>query len=180
MRGNKRGKSDIVIDLTSMLDVIFILLLVVMVGQKTTASQSAEEYEKLQEAAELQIAEAENAKLVYEDIADSYSYVCVASASVPFDADEIQKRKIMLLVNGSEMRSFELIGNDVEESFAAFKAALEEYISEYKDCPVILSLNDDDDRILYRDEKRITEIYNELSENNPNVYIKGNLSEVVS
>lgn len=180
MSRNKRSRSDIIIDLTSLLDVIFILLLVVMIGQKTATAQSEQELAQLQEQAEVQIEEAENAKQIYENIAESYKYVWAASVSVPFDADEIQKRTIKLFVNGEEIRSFDLIGNNVESTFEEFEEILEEYISKYNDSPVILSLNDDDDKILYRDEKKITEIFNELAENNSNVYIKGNLSEVVS
>lgn len=180
MSRNKRSRSDIIIDLTSLLDVIFILLLVVMIGQKTATAQSEQELAQLQEQAEVQIEEAENAKQIYENIAESYKYVWAASVSVPFDAAEIQKRTIKLFVNGEEIRSFDLIGNNVESTFEEFEEILEEYISKYNDSPVILSLNDDDDKILYRDEKKITEIFNELAENNSNVYIKGNLSEVVS
>ena len=41
-------------------------------------------------------------------------------------------------------------------------------------------INDDDDKILYRDEKAVSEILNEMSDKHKNVYIKGNLSEVMS
>lgn len=186
MSRNKRiSKNDIMIDLTSLLDVIFIVLLVVMIGQKDAAAQEQQNLDALQNEASEQIANAENAQQLYNDMLDTENninkYVFSISITVPYNKDEIHKREIMLLTEGSEPQTFALIGNDVEGSLSEFRESLLNSINDHDDdIPIILSLNDDDDKILYRDEKAVSEILNEMSDKHKNVYIKGNLSEVMS
>lgn len=182
-RKNRKSRNDLIIDLTSLLDVIFIILLAVMVGQKDVSAQQQQDLDALQSAAAEQIEQAENAKQLYEDMLDTQNnlskYVYAVSVTVPYSKDEIQKREIMLLTEGSEPQTFPLIGSNTADSLAAFKESLAASIASHADCPVILSLNDDDERILYRDEKAVSSVLYELSAEYDNVYIKGNLSEVV-
>ena len=53
-----------------------------------------------------------------------------------------------------------------------FRVYLKDYIEQNPEKPVILSLNEGDEKILYRDEKMIKKIFEELSETYKNVYIK--------
>lgn len=181
-RKNRKSRNDLTIDLTSLLDVIFIILLAVMVGQKDASAQEQQDLDALQADAVAQIAQAENAQQLYEDMLDTQNnlskYVYAVSITVPYDKDEIHKREIMLLTEGSDPQTFPLIGNETAESLAAFKESLAGSIADHTDCPVILSLNDDDEKILYRDEKAVSGILYEISAEYDNVYIKGNLSEV--
>ncbi len=184
MRRYKRNKkNDIIIDLTSLLDVIFIVLLVVMAGQFTASKNQENVLADQQTEAESKIEEAENMIAVYEDMIDTMDnvnkYVVAVSIAAPYNKDELHKREIKLLAEGNELKSFPLVGSETEEAFSEFRETLEGFIKSNSDSPVILSLNDDDNKILYRDEKAITEILNELSGEYSNVYIKGNLSEVM-
>ena len=184
MRRYKRNKkNDIIIDLTSLLDVIFIVLLVVMAGQFTASKNQENALADQQTEAESKIEEAENMIAVYEDMIDTMDnvnkYVVAVSIAVPYNKEELHKREIKLLAEGNELKSITLVGSETEEAFIELKETLESFIKSNPDSPVILSLNDDDDKILYRDEKAITEILNELSGEYDNVYIKGNLSEVM-
>lgn len=177
MRRKRKNRGDIIIDLTSLLDVIFIVLLVVMCGQQgVTATLN----ETVAEAAETK-AQAETTKALYDDMISMENslqkLVWAASISVPYDKSEITKREIKVLVEGKELESFPLIGNDVEESFDNFQKFMAEYIEDNEDKPVILSLNEEDDKILYRDEMRISEIIKDLLSGYDNVYIKGNIGE---
>ena len=63
------------------------------------------------------------------------------------------------------------------DSIKRVKDILTEYVERHSDRPVILSLNENDDTILYRDEKAIKEILDEFTKKYNNVYIKGNISE---
>ena len=184
MRRNKRNKkNDIIIDLTSLLDVIFIVLLVVMAGQFTASKSQENTLAEQQAEAEAMMEEAENNIAVYENMIDTMDnvnkYIIAVSIAVPYNKEELHKREIKLLAEGNELKSFPLVGSETEEAFNELKDTLESFIKSNPDSPVILSLNDDDDKILYRDEKAITEILNELSGEYGNVYIKGNLSEVM-
>ncbi len=178
-RIRRNRKSDIIIDLTSLLDVIFIILLVVIVGQKYTNTNIQNDLIEEKESYEGAVSEYNNSQTLYDDAVNTVKYFKSVSVSVPYDPDEVHKREIQFLFFGeNEGEPIELIGNDVNNSIQEFKDRLEQYISENSDNPIVLSLNDDDDTILYRDEKLITEVFNELSSKYNNVYVKGNLSEV--
>lgn len=185
-RKKRKSKNDLIIDLTSLLDVIFIILLALMVGQKEASEQEQHDLDALQAAAAVQIAQAKNAQQLYEDMLDTQNnlskYVYAVSITVPYDPDnkgEIHIREINLLIEGCEPQTFTLKGKETADTLAAFKESLAASIANHADCPVILSLNEDDKKILYRDEKAVSGILSELSAEYDNVYIKGNLSEVV-
>lgn len=178
MRKKRKGfNKDIILDLTSLLDVIFIVLLVVLCGQGSLNEGLIEK----QKEAETAKQQAENAYELYNDqleMADSLNqYVCAVSVIVPYDENEITKRQIMILKEGREMERFELIGNDVRRAREDFKESLLRFIQEHKERPVILSLNEEDDNILYRDEVMVNEVFWELAGEFDNVYMKGNISE---
>lgn len=177
MRKKRNSRGDVVIDLTSLLDVIFILLLVVLCGQQGI-NENLKEKSIEQENA---VAQADATREMYEDMIDMedniQQMVWAASIAVPYEKTEIAKREIKVLVEGEEIESFPLIGNDVEESINQFREVLIEYIESNQDRPVILSLNDNDDNILYRDETRVNDIMTELIETYNNVYIRGSVSE---
>lgn len=178
-RRRNSAKGDIIIDLTSLLDVVFILLLVILCGQ-SRMSESLSEAEKRAEAMKVQ-AEAEYK--LYQDqreTADGLNQlVCVVSVVVPYDEDEITQRQIQVLREGEEIETFDLIGNNVTRSVAAFRESLVQFIRVNQERPVILSLNEEDDYILYRDEVMVKEIFDELAEEYGNVYIKGNTNEEI-
>ena len=178
MRRKKSGsKSDIIIDLTSLLDVIFIMLLVVLCGQSSINESLAEE----QSNAEHALIQAESEYQLYKDqieTADSLNqYVWAVSIVVPYNEKEITQRQIRLLNEGKEIENFDLIGNDVTSAIETFKESLVGFIQENKDRPVIISLNEDNDNILYRDEIMVNEILKELSKEYSNVYIKGKIGK---
>lgn len=177
MRRKRRGSGrDVLIDLTSLLDVMFIILLIVMWGQNSVEGN----LEKTQEEAEEAKIQAENEYLLYEELletADNLNqYVWAVSIIVPYDADDVTQRKIQMLKEGEEIESFELVGNNVADSVEAFRKSLIGYVKKYEDRPVILSLNEKDENILYRDEVMLNEILTELAKEYNNVYIKGSVS----
>ena len=178
MRRKRRSSgNDIIIDLTSLLDVIFIVLLVVICGQSSLNEGLIEKQNEVENVKQ----QAEIAYELYSDqleMADSLNqYVWAVSVIVPYDEVEITKRQIVILKEGKEIESFELVGNDVKSAREKFKESLLGFIQEHKEKPVILSLNEEDDSILYRDEVMVNEVFMELSEEFDNVYVKGNISE---
>ena len=175
-RTRRSSRGDVIIDLTSLLDVIFIILLIVMWGQNSAELRLKE----TQAATEQAMALTEEEQQLYEqqlEIADNInSYVWAVSVVVPYDKEDVTKRTIRILREGEEIQSFELAGNNVSASVEAFKNSLVQYIEKNKDKPVILSLNENDDNILYRDEVMVTELFFELTKQYSNVYIRGSVS----
>ena len=178
-RKRNRFKSDVMIDLTSLLDVIFIILLVVLCGQ----SSMKENLTQMQSDAKNTQAQAEQEYNLYKEqmeIADNLNqYVWAVSIMVPYDENEVTRRQIRFLKEGQEIETIDLIGNDVTSAIETFKKSLIKYIQEHENRPVILSLNEEDDYILYRDEIMVNEVFRELSEKFSNVYIKGTVSEEI-
>ena len=175
----RRGssKSDIIIDLTSLLDVIFIILLVVLCGQSSINQDLADSQTDV-EPAKMQ---AETQYKLYEDqleLADSLNQlVCTVSVVVPYEKSDVTKREINILKEGEEIEPIALVGIDTAEAVSEFRESLVGFIQENADRPVILSLNEEDDYILYRDEVMVHELFAELAKEYDNVYIKGSISE---
>ena len=93
MRRYKRNKkNDIIIDLTSLLDVIFIVLLVVMAGQFTASKSQENTLAEQQAEAEAMMEEAENNIAVYENMIDTMDnvnkYIIAVSIAVPYNKDD--------------------------------------------------------------------------------------------
>lgn len=176
-RTRKSSKGDVLIDLTSLLDVIFIILLIVMWGQSTVETS----LKQAQEEAEAAKTQTTAQQKLYEqqlEIADNINqYVFAVSVVVPYDKEDVTQRTIQILKEGEEIESFELVGNNVTEAIEAFKKSLVGYIEKNKARPVILALNENDDNILYRDEVMVTEFFLELTKEYSNVYIRGSVSE---
>lgn len=171
-----RNRNDIVVDLTSLLDVIFILLLVVLCAQSTMTYKLEDEQSRLDDATD----QTEESKWLYDNQVDLVNNVWAVSVIVPYDENEITKRQIKFLIRGEEIESIDLVGNDVTESINEFKNSLVEYIEQNKDLPVILSLNENDEDILYRDEVMVNDVFNELVKTYSNVYInKGSIGEEI-
>lgn len=176
MRRTRRGSGgDVLIDLTSLLDVIFILLLIVLWGQNTKQEdllqmQAETERAKTQAEAEYKLYEQQ------QEIADNINqFVWAASVVVPYDEKDVTQRTIRVLKEGEEIESFALSGNNVAKSVESFRKCLVRYIVTNQDKPVILSLNEGDDNILYRDEVMVTELFLELAKEYNNVFIRGNI-----
>lgn len=129
-----------------------------------------------QEEAEQSKADADAAKEAYEDMQDTQDnlqqYVWAASIVVPYEPEEITIRHIKVLREDKNIITIDLVGNDVATEVDEFRKSLTSYIQEHEDRPVILSLNENDDKILFRDEKAVNEVLNELADEYSNVYIK--------
>lgn len=177
MRKRREKRGNIVIELTSLLDVIFIVLLIVLCGQYGANADLNEQLAEAQSISE----ETAVIQELYADMLDTEDslgqLVFAAAIAVPYDKEDVTKREIKILAEGSDIQSFSLLGNDTEASVEAFRNTLTGFVETYRDKPVILSLNEGDDKILYRDEKMVKGILEELLAAYDNVYIKGSLGE---
>ena len=176
MKRRHCAKSDIVIDLTSLLDVVFIVLLVVICRQHNLTYSQQEKMQEKMEDVETREALAQEKYELYMDqleTADQLNqYVWAVSVYARYSSEKVTERHISVLREGQEIESFELRGENVSGTLEAFRKSLESYITEHAEQPVILSLNEDDEKILYRDEKAINRIFAELASAHENVFIK--------
>ena len=172
MRRRRNKRDDLMIDLTSLLDVIFIILLVVMCSQQLTKW----DYESREQEATETVRDAEAIAELYQDQMETQDnlneYVVKLSVYSDFNPEQITVRKVRILKELQAIETIDLIGAETADAFARLEENLVAYIQENSDKPVILSLNEGDEKILYRDEKTILAIFEKLSEEYTNVYIK--------
>ena len=134
------------VDLTPLLDVIFILLFVVLLSlvqlsEREDASRSQQVAELQTELDELnaELAEYRNRDYDYETVAQSYQAsiqqyeeldkaVIKITVFCNYDPDDYSRRTIRILVPGREDETIELSSNHSETGFARLEALLEECI----------------------------------------------------
>lgn len=173
MRRQRRrhNKGDILIDLTSLLDIIFIFLMIVVCNQQNMTSEI-----QTQKSEAITLTEQARTQLeLYTDQLDSIDNLCLVSVNARYEPSNITTRYITILKNGENpemLESIEMKGNHTAEALKTLESNLRSYIESNKEKPVILSLNEKDDNILYRDEKEILKIFDTLKQEFPNVYKK--------
>lgn len=180
MKRRHRAKSDILIDLTSLLDVIFIVLLVVIARQQTLTTKQQEQVNAgvAVEEARAQVQDAQSKYELYMDQVETAEqigqYVCVISVNAYYNEDDVTERHVQIYRKGdaTPFETIDLKGENVEPALAKLKAAIEEYVQKNDDLPVILTLNENDEKILYRDERDIKKVFEELAGQYGNVYLK--------
>ena len=167
MRREHLHNNNILLDLTPLLDVIFIILLIFVSQTILLKKTSAGEAQRLQD-------EYTEAKKEYdlrnEMIDDYYTFVTVIST---YDEENPENREIRISRDPNEAdQIITLNGSDVEQEYSEFEECLKGYIDPGREAPIVFSLNQGDERILYRDENRIRETVEKLQNSNNNVYFK--------
>lgn len=186
---NSFHKRDIAIDLTSLLDVIFIVLLIVMCNQKFETKEAVQQADQMmQQAQEMMQEQQSEADFQaawnqhfeqYENVDEIMLFINVRAS---YEKYNIQNRTILVLTG---------IGNGTQEPWKAefnqtgasaayqqlkehLKKVTEEYIGSQEGVtrPVIIALNREDEDILYRDEVAIDEILKELAAGNEMIYLR--------
>lgn len=166
---NKRSLPNLDIDLTSLLDVIFIVLMVVMCHQALGTRTEQQENEQLT----IQLEEAENKNDIYETQLYAYDnadqLVAYVILNADYDAKDPTTRNIQLAYNNDiAFEEIIITSENEEESYASFEEKMVSFLSEKSYMPVILVLNEDN--ILYRDQVRLSEILSKLGEQYSNLY----------
>ena len=170
----KRNKSrDIIIDLTSLLDVVFIVLMVV--NLKSTALQQVAE-EKLADA-KAQTQSAETAQEIYEMQAENLGVaqelVTTVAIVSTYDEDRPSTRHIAINLGGVDAEPIELSGSNTGAQFEDLEQRLQTFVAEHPQMIIVMSLNQGDEDILYRDEKQIMSILERLEASSDFVRING-------
>lgn len=171
----RRSIENIIIDLTPLLDVVFIMLLVVACKLQVTQN----DYNKRVDTLDDQTTAADTQQEEYEDLYDSFAniddYIVFYTVNSHYNPDDIEFRTIDIVSSEKDFvkPSLPLLRrNNDSEGLEKLKNYLEEYASSNPDVTIVVSLNEDDDDILYRDEKRIKNIFDELCSTYPNVRTK--------
>ncbi|SDB56844.1 hypothetical protein [Butyrivibrio sp. INlla16] len=167
----RRNKSNKLIDLTSLLDVVFIILLVVMCQLQETKNTYAAKEESIQQ----QENDFNELKKLYSDQIESLGsvsdYISYITVNAQYDEDLVTRH--ITILNSDKQSEIpeipQLKGLRVSDGYDELNKYLSTYVAENPERVVVLSFNEDDEDILYRDEKAIKEIFTQLSSEYPNI-----------
>jgi len=184
------SRANTPIELTSLLDVIFLILFVVMLANKLTAANMVAQSTQLAQEAQAELVrtktELETARKdlftvqnnlsTYEGRVDMYEhfdvYAALVNVYVTYSHDNIREREIH--VSGPDLEPEPLKFNENSENAAwnRLEKCLKEYIEKKAEesIPVIISYNRED--ILNRDEIKLSGMISSLQKTYTNLYHK--------
>lgn len=183
MRNKFSRKINTAIELTSLLDVIFIVLMIIVCNQQINMTAKTEEAqavlaqaeEKMDQAEDI-MAEAEAQKELYKEDRDTYESINeqtdIMTVYVTYTPSNPEDREILIMRNGEELPHIFISPSNTTEALEGLTSILDKHVSaaHEEDKPVIVSINTD--KILYRDEKAVSEILDGLSEEYGNIFYK--------
>ena len=168
------------IELTSLLDVIFIILMVVICNQQinmqaktSEAEQAMIEAQQMQDEADAAIKDMK----LYQEQLDTYENAEQLITSVIVRVDytpSIPKNRTIKILSDKGEDNIDLTPENTATAFDRMEKLLEEIISESENKPVFISV--DDQQILYRDLNMTNEIIGGLMDIYGNVYLKRGIS----
>lgn len=188
MSTRKKTKSlgQFLIDLTPLLDVIFIFLIVVLTYQDTYQDNVEQQLTESQAAItqmETQVNQATAEQAVLKDQKDTYDhlsdYVDVITVYATYTNPEKRKyRTLYVKVNMDEPVVFELNPSNNEQKWEECRSFLEDIIKKDSESEkhVILSRKAvNQERVLYRDDVAINKMFEDLLDkyNYSGMYLKG-------
>ena len=170
----------LLIDLTPLLDVVFIVLIVILAGQdnySTEADRKFAEAEKYvsEVNTEMEKVEIENGVLseqmaAYSSINEYFNIVTVYAAYSP---ENRKYRTIYVKINIDDPITINLNPSNVSASWMECRGYIEEIIKKDESLPMILSLDiSSNDKMLYRDENSIREMFGTLQDRYKNITIR--------
>ncbi|MCR5727604.1 MAG: hypothetical protein K6G24_09065 [Lachnospiraceae bacterium] len=181
-KDRKKPKSlgRLLIDLTPLLDVVFIVLIVVLAGQDNYSTEAdrkyaeAEQYVKEVNASMEEIG-AENSVLTeqmsaYSSINEYFNVVTVYAA---YSTENRKLRTIYIKVNTEDTVAINLNPSNASAAWLECRNYIEELIKKDESLPMILSLDSNrDEKMLYRDEMSINELFMDLTGKYKNLNIR--------
>jgi len=184
MKKSILNKNTIDLDLTALLDVIFILLMVVMCYQVSVVKNNAEEAKQQVEEAQTarEDAEANEAVLAaqLEAMEEVDSKVGFMTVYVGYNPSNITNRYIRFVRNmqGEESAVIQeiVITPETEaEAYSQFETEMEAFLTANSGMPVLLTL--DDSHILYRDHEQMAKSISKLEGTYTNLFMNSEAEE---
>ena len=178
-----RDKLNTQIELTSLLDVIFIVLMIVICSQQMSANEKKQEAQTaldqaqaIEISAEDALAEAEAEKALFEEHREMYEEINTQMSIVTVYADYTpsnpSERTLYLMIDTESSKKITLTPGTETDAFKKLDDELSDAVENAKESgkPVIISINTD--RILYRDESRLSSMVDDLFRRYDNIYYK--------
>ena len=179
MKRVRRRKQNNSIELTSLLDVIFIVLMVVFLGYflkgEAMGDLNEREYAFDQRVAEWEDTMAESEAAMEERKAqyDTYDYVLEETACISITAKYVPsdpKNRTLIVATNHGRKEIPVDAGNSRKSFDEFRAYLSSIVTEAGADNKPVFLNYSDEQTLYRDDQEIQEILRDLEKDYQLIY----------
>lgn len=170
MRRNRKPKRGLDIDLTPLLDVIFIVLMVVMCRLSMVTEDEKEKTLAAENAAEEASANYEVTKTQLENYENEDQLVAFITLNAMYEKNNPKTRHIRLAYNDEAVIEDIVITPETQDSsYAQFVEEITAFVESKAASPVLLTI--DDDQILYRDHVRMEKEIAALQETYSNLFL---------
>ena len=190
MKHRLKNKLNTVVELTSLLDVIFIVLMIVICNQQINLEEKGHDVEAACEEAALLTAEAEAALSEAEDLRaeaeaekalfeehrekfeDVSSQMTTVTVIIDYQPSNLRTRTIRLMADADAPETITITPETENDAYTKFEEKLEDLVTqaEASDKPVVISI--DMTRILYRDELRAEEVLSAVYGRHGNLFYR--------
>ncbi|MCR5294741.1 MAG: hypothetical protein K6E30_06140 [Lachnospiraceae bacterium] len=165
------------IDLTPLLDVIFIFLFVVMIGYAVIAEKTGEAAAGEIAAAESRLAEAEEELAASRSMLASYEErvrdyegqvigerVKIVTVSGSYSPEDSSRREVVVMLPEARPISFSITPESMERSFGRMEAVIRQYVEQFqKSDRIVVVFSVNRTGIQHRDKDRIDRIIDVLA-----------------
>lgn len=171
-------KRDLVLDFTSLLDVIMILLFIIMSNTSRLSADSIEEAEQLKgelDAAQQQIRELNAELKMKEDIGDSYAVYESSAVIITLDNIIENDTHVLRLATGEESKDLTSIRLDIDSvanTQSRIKSYVENKLSSAENQPVYMVFHLDSSNIYKAEYDAIIEELERLQKKNKEAFYK--------
>lgn len=190
MKHRLKNKLNTVVELTSLLDVIFIVLMIVICNQQINLEEKGHDVEAAYEEAALLTAEAQAALSEAEDLRaeaeaekalfeehlekfeDISSQMTTVTVIIDYQPSNLRTRTIRLMADADTPETITITPETENDAYTKFEEKLEDLVTqaEASDKPVVISI--DMTRILYRDELRAEEVLSAVYGRHGNLFYR--------
>ncbi|MDO4808648.1 MAG: hypothetical protein Q4A04_01595 [Eubacteriales bacterium] len=190
MKHRLKNKLNTVVELTSLLDVIFIVLMIVICNQQINLEEKGHDVETAyEEAAEVKAeaeaalseaedlrAEAEAEKALFEEHLEKFedvsSQMTTVTVIIDYQPSNLRTRTIRLVADADTPETITITPETENDAYTKFEEKLEDLVTqaEASDKPVVISI--DMTRILYRDELRAEEVLSAVYGRHGNLFYR--------
>ena len=190
MKHRLQNKLNTVVELTSLLDVIFIVLMIVICNQQINLEEKGRDVEAAyEEAAEVKAeaeavlsvaedlrAEAEAEKALFEEHLEKFedvsSQMTTVTVIIDYQPSNLRTRTIRLAADADTPETITITPETENDAYTKFEEKLEDLVTQAEalDKPVVISI--DMTRILYRDELRAEEVLSAVYGRHGNLFYR--------
>ena len=168
LKSKPKSLGQFIIDLTPLLDIIFILLIVVLAFQDDFSKETDAVYAqalKIEQEAKDRVSAAENRSAAAQEQLDTYEhihdYVNVVTIYASYRPSNIKYRTLHVEINANGLWEREINPSNEDLVWDECRNYIETELAEKSGIPTVFSIVNE--KMLYRDEQEILALYEKLN-----------------